>query len=139
MIQLIGLLVIAAVSNTAPYLVCAIYLVAVGLAALGAAMFMTTWATSGPTWRDGRGHAVQGLLGDDSSTRDLRSFIGSASPSVRCCRSTSWPRGHPRAGLAARRPDRLPGTAVGLHLAPYGGKLADKIGGGKITLYVFVR
>src|SRR5690349_14707861 len=39
-IQLIGLLVIATVSNTAPYIVCAIYLVLVGLAAVGAALFM---------------------------------------------------------------------------------------------------
>src|SRR4051812_26397092 len=39
-IQLIGLLVIATVGNTAPEVVCAIYLVMVALAAVGAALFM---------------------------------------------------------------------------------------------------
>src|SRR3954470_1557215 len=39
-IQLVGLLVIAAVSNTRPEIVCAIYLVLIALAALGAALFM---------------------------------------------------------------------------------------------------
>src|SRR3954462_5931952 len=39
-IQLVGLLVIATVSNTAPEIVCAIYLVAIALAALCAALFM---------------------------------------------------------------------------------------------------
>ncbi|WP_420093249.1 MFS transporter, partial [Mycolicibacterium agri] len=39
-IQLVGLLVIAAVSNTAPEIVCAIYLVAIAMAALCAALFM---------------------------------------------------------------------------------------------------
>src|ERR1043165_7666066 len=39
-IQLVGLLVIATVSNTAPEVVCAISLVLIALAALGAAMFM---------------------------------------------------------------------------------------------------
>ena len=39
-IQLVGLLVIATVSNTAPEVVCAIYLVLIALAALGAALFM---------------------------------------------------------------------------------------------------
>src|SRR6516164_3042007 len=40
MIQLVGLLVIATVSNTAPEIVCAVYLVAIALAALCAALFM---------------------------------------------------------------------------------------------------
>jgi NNP family nitrate/nitrite transporter-like MFS transporter len=39
-IQLVGMLVIATVSNTAPEIVCAIYLVAIALAAVGAALFM---------------------------------------------------------------------------------------------------
>ena len=39
-IQLVGLLVIATVSNTAPEIVCAIYLVAIAAAALCAALFM---------------------------------------------------------------------------------------------------
>ena len=39
-IQLVGLLVIATVSNTAPEVVCAIYLVLIALAAIGAALFM---------------------------------------------------------------------------------------------------
>jgi NNP family nitrate/nitrite transporter-like MFS transporter len=39
-IQLVGLLVIATVSNTEIEIVCAVYLVLIGLAALGAALFM---------------------------------------------------------------------------------------------------
>ena len=39
-IQLIGLLVIATAGNTAPELVCAVYLVLIALAAVGAALFM---------------------------------------------------------------------------------------------------
>ena len=40
MIQLIGLLVIATLGNRSPDVVCATYLVLVGFAALGAALFM---------------------------------------------------------------------------------------------------
>src|ERR1700682_982009 len=39
-IQLVGLLVISAISNTRPEVVCAIYLVVIALAAIGAALFM---------------------------------------------------------------------------------------------------
>src|SRR3954447_5855997 len=39
-IQLIGLLVIATVGNTAPEIVCAVYLVFIALAAVGAALYM---------------------------------------------------------------------------------------------------
>ena len=40
MVQIVGLLVIAAVGNRFPHLVCAVYLVLLAIAALGAALFM---------------------------------------------------------------------------------------------------
>ena len=50
-IQLVGLLVIATVGNTAPEIVCAIYLVAIALARRRRrAVHGQPAATSGPTW-----------------------------------------------------------------------------------------
>ena len=40
MIQLVGLLVIATVGNRQPYWVCAVYLVLLAIAAIGAALYM---------------------------------------------------------------------------------------------------
>ena len=63
-IQLVGLLVIATVSNTAPEIVCAIYLVAIALAALGAALFMDNLRQSAvQPRRDGRSAAVPSTPG----------------------------------------------------------------------------
>ena len=48
-IQLVGLLVIATVGNRSPHWVCAVYLVLIAIAALGAALFMDNLTTRRPT------------------------------------------------------------------------------------------
>ncbi len=70
-----------------------------------------------------------------TSVRSARSS-GSVSRSVRCCRSTSPVAAH-GAGRTARRADRVLGPLLGSIARPLGGRLADRIGGGRITLWTF--
>ena len=68
------------------------------------------------------------------------SFIGySFSPSAKCWSATSGPRGHGATGGAARR-TRSPSSALCWvrSARSYGVKLADRIGGSKVTFGVFI-
>lgn len=101
MVQLVGLLVIATAGDREPYWVCAIYLVLLAVAGLGAALYMdnlTEYRIELNTMRAvvSEPHTwVISLL----YIGTFGSFIGFSSHSVRCCRSTSSP-----AVRARRRP-----------------------------------
>lgn len=140
-IQLIGLLIIATVSNTAPYLVCAIYLVLVGLAALGAAFFMDNLGNQ----RSNLGAMVEAMRFKQSWVMSFLyigtfgSFIGFSFAFGQVLQINFLAGGDTpaQASLHAAQIAFL-GPLLGSISRPFGGKLADKIGGGKITLYVFV-
>ena len=140
-IQLIGLLIIATVSNTAPYLVCAIYLVLVGLAALGAAFFMDNLGNQ----RSNLGAMVEAMRFKHSWVMSFLyigtfgSFIGFSFAFGQVLQINFLAGGDTpaQASLHAAQIAFL-GPLLGSISRPIGGKLADKIGGGKITLYVFV-
>lgn len=140
-IQLIGLLVIAAVSNTAPYLVCAIYLVLVGLAAVGAALFMDNLGNQ----RSNLSAMVEAMRYRHSWVMSFLyigtfgSFIGFSFAFGQVLQINYLAGGDTpaQASLHAAQIAFL-GPLLGSISRPFGGKLADRIGGGKITLYVFV-
>jgi NNP family nitrate/nitrite transporter-like MFS transporter len=140
-IQLIGLLVIAAVSNTAPYIVCAIYLVLVGLAAVGAALFMDNLGNQ----RSNLGAMVEAMRYKHSWVMSFLyigtfgSFIGFSFAFGQVLQINFLAAGDTpaQASLHAAQIAFL-GPLLGSISRPFGGKLADKIGGGKITMYVFV-
>ena len=140
-IQLIGLLIIATVSNTAPYLVCAIYLVLVGLAALGAAFFMDNLGNQ----RSNLGAMVEAMRFKHSWVMSFLyigtfgSFIGFSFAFGQVLQ-INFLAGGDTPALASLHAAQIAflGPLLGSISRPFGGKLADKIGGGKITLYVFV-
>lgn len=140
-IQLIGLLVIATIGNTAPYLVCAIYLVLVGLAAVGAALFMDNLGNQ----RSNLGAMVEAMRYKHSWVMSFLyigtfgSFIGFSFAFGQVLQINFLAGGDTpaQASLHAAQIAFL-GPLLGSISRPFGGKLADKIGGGKITLYVFV-
>ncbi len=140
-IQLIGLLVIAAVSNTAPYLVCAIYLVFVGVAAVGAALFMDNLGNQ----RSNLGAMVEAMRYRHSWVMSFLyigtfgSFIGFSFAFGQVLQINYLAGGDTPAQAALHAAQiAFLGPLLGSISRPFGGKLADRIGGGTITLYVFV-
>lgn len=139
-IQLIGLLVIATVSNTAPYIVCAIYLVLVGVAAVGAALKMDNLGNQ----RSNLGAMVEAMRYKHSWVMSFLyigtfgSFIGFSFAFGQVLQINYLAGGDTpaQASLHAAQIAFL-GPLLGSVSRPFGGKLADKLGGGKITLYVF--
>ncbi|CAN5322828.1 nitrate/nitrite transporter [soil metagenome] len=139
-IQLIGLLVIATVSNTAPYIVCAIYLVLVGLAAVGAALNMDNLGNQ----RSNLGAMVEAMRFKHSWVMSFLyigtfgSFIGFSFAFGQVLQINYLAGGDTpaQASLHAAQIAFL-GPLLGSISRPFGGKLADKVGGGKVTLYVF--
>jgi NNP family nitrate/nitrite transporter-like MFS transporter len=140
-IQLIGLLVIATVSNTAPYIVCAIYLVLVGLAAVGAALFMDNLGNQ----RSNLSAMAEALRYKHSWVMSFLyigtfgSFIGFSFAFGQVLQINFLAGGDTpaQASLHAAQIAFI-GPLLGSIARPYGGKLADRIGGGKITLYTFI-
>ncbi|WP_032391742.1 nitrate/nitrite transporter [Rhodococcoides fascians] len=148
-IQLIGLLVIATIGNTAPEVVCAIYLVLIAVAAFGAALFMDNLDNQKTNSR-----SMIDVLRFSDSWWIAFLYIGTFGSFI----GFSFAFGQVlQINFLAGLTDGAPATAAqqasaSLHAAqiaflgpllgsisrPFGGKLADKIGGGKITLYTFV-
>jgi len=94
-VQLVGLFVIAVAGNRQPYWVCAFYVVALVIAAIGAARFMNNLdivsvdtAAMRAALRNRHTWLVSLLY-----IGTFGSFIGSRSRSARCCRSRSCPAG----------------------------------------------
>jgi NNP family nitrate/nitrite transporter-like MFS transporter len=140
-IQLIGLLVIATISNTAPEIVCAIYLVAIALAALGAALFMDNLRNQ---------KSNLGALGEVLRYKHswvmsflyigtFGSFIGFSFAFGQVLQ-INFLAGGDNAAQASLHAAQIAfvGPLLGSISRPFGGKLADRIGGGKITMYTFI-
>ncbi len=140
-IQLVGLLVIAAVSNTAPEIVCAIYLVLIALAAVGAALFMDNLGNQ----RSNLGAMVEALRFKHSWVMSFLyigtfgSFIGFSFAFGQVLQINFLAGGDTpaQASLHAAQIAFI-GPLLGSISRPFGGKISDRIGGGRVTLYTFV-
>ncbi len=148
-IQLIGLLVIATTGNRAPHLVCAVYLVVIAVAATGAALFMdnlTNQRTNGRSMIEIMGFRDSWLIAL-LYIGTFGSFIGFSFAFGQVLQINflaGLTRGAPatpamsaEASLHAAQIAFL-GPLLGSLSRPVGGWLADRTGGGKITLYTFV-
>ncbi|MFD4293061.1 MFS transporter [Rhodococcus sp. NPDC058505] len=139
-IQLLGLLVIATVGNTEAWIVCAIYLVLCGVAAVGAALFMDNLGNQkadlramGKTLRYGHSWVIAFLY-----IGTFGSFIGYSFAFGQVMQINFLAGGDTPAQAALHTAQiAFIGPLLGSIARPYGGKLADRIGGGKITLYTF--
>ncbi len=148
-IQLIGLLVIATIGNTAPEIVCAVYLVFIAIAAVGAALYMDNLDNQKTNGRS----MIDVLKFSDAwwiaflYVGTFGSFIGFSFAFGQVLQinflagltdgAPATPALQAQASLQAAQIAFL-GPLLGSLSRPFGGKLADKIGGGKITLYTFV-
>ncbi|MEO6794691.1 MAG: nitrate/nitrite transporter [Mycobacterium sp.] len=140
-IQLVGLLVLATIGNTKPELVCAVYLVLLALVGIGAALRM-----------DNLDHGVTetGSIRSILSNRDswvisllycaaFGSFIGFAFAFAQVLHVTFEGTGHSpaEASLYAARIAFL-GPLLGALSRIYGGRVADRRGGSRVTFMVFI-
>jgi NNP family nitrate/nitrite transporter-like MFS transporter len=140
MVQLVGLLVIATVGNRQPYWVCAIYLVLLAIAGIGAALFMDNlqdYRIEMSTMRavlSERHTWVIALL----YIGTFGSFIGFSFAFGQVLQMNFVASGQntAQASLHAAQIAFL-GPLLGSLSRVYGGKLADRIGGGRVTLAVF--
>ncbi len=140
MIQLVGLLVIATAGNRAPYWVCAVYLVALAVAGVGAAAYMDNLeqhkidlTAMGAILRH-RDTWVISLL----YIGTFGSFIGFAFAFGQVLQ-INFAAGGQNAAQASLHAAQIAfvGPLLGSLSRVYGGKLADRVGGGRVTLAVF--
>ena len=139
-VQLVGLLVIATAGDRQPYWVCAVYLVLLAIAGIGAALYMDNLAqysiemstmrsvlTEPHTW-------VISLL----YIGTFGSFIGFSFAFGQVLQLNFIASGQStaHASLHAAQIAFL-GPLLGSLSRVYGGRLADRIGGGRVTLAVF--
>ncbi|TGD90489.1 NarK/NasA family nitrate transporter [Mycolicibacterium sp. CH28] len=147
-IQIIGLLVIATAGNRSPHLVCAVYLVLIALAALGAAVFMnnlTNQRTDARSMIDVLAHRDSWLI-SLLYIGTFGSFIGfgfAFGQVLQISFLAGLSHGGPvtpamsaQASLHAAQIAFL-GPALGSLSRPLGGWLSDRFGGGKVTFYTF--
>lgn len=120
---------------------CAIYLVFVGVAAVGAALFMDNLGNQ----RSNLGAMVEAMRYQHSWVMSFLyigtfgSFIGFSFAFGQVLQINYLAGGDTPAQAALHAAQiAFLGPLLGSISRPFGGKLADKIGGGKITLYVFV-
>jgi NNP family nitrate/nitrite transporter-like MFS transporter len=140
-IQLVGLLVIATVGNMAAELVCAVYLVLIGVAAVGAALFMDNLRNQ----RSNFGALGEALRYKHSWVMSFLyigtfgSFIGFSFAFAQVLQ-INYLAGGDNAAQAALHAAQISfiGPLLGSISRPFGGKFADRVGGGRITLYTFV-
>jgi MFS transporter, NNP family, nitrate/nitrite transporter len=141
-IQLVGLLVIATLGNRSPSVVCAVYLVLVGVAALGAALFMDNLDNQKSNARS----LLDVLRFPDSWAISFLyigtfgSFIGYSFAFGQILQINFLAAPGTSAAGAALHAAQIAfiGPLLGSLSRPIGGWLADRLGGGKITLYSFV-
>ncbi|KUI24975.1 MFS transporter [Mycobacterium sp. IS-1742] len=140
MIQLVGLLVIATAGNRQPYWVCAVYLVALAVAGIGAALYMDNLEQ----------HKIDfTAMKDILRVRDtwvisllyigtFGSFIGFAFAFGQVLQINFAAGGQSPAEASLHAAQiAFVGPLLGSLSRVYGGKLADRIGGGRVTLAVF--
>jgi NNP family nitrate/nitrite transporter-like MFS transporter len=135
-IQVVGLVVLATASHEAPYLVCAVYLVLLAIAGLGAALFM-----------DNLTHVIE--VGHVRSVLAVPDSWGIASLYL-CCSGSflgfafafgqvlqhnflAGGQNHAQASLHAAE-IAFVGPLLGSLTRVVGGKLGDRFGGGRVTL-----
>jgi NNP family nitrate/nitrite transporter-like MFS transporter len=144
MMQIVGLVVIATAGDRQPYWVCALYLVLLTVAGLGATFFMNNVAQH----RVGTGR-LRSVLSVVVSTRDtwvlsllylgsFGSFIGFSFAFAQVLQ-TSFVAGGQSTSQAAVHAAELAfiGPLLAALARVYGGRLADRIGGGRVTCVVF--
>jgi NNP family nitrate/nitrite transporter-like MFS transporter len=148
MIQVVGLLVIATAGNRSPHLVCAVYLVLLSVAAVGAALFMdnlTNQRTNGRSMIDVMAYRDSWLIavlyiGTFGSFIGFSfafgqvlqiSFLANLSHGAKVT-----PAMTAQAALHAAQIAFI-GPLLGSIVRPVGGWLSDRIGGSKVTLYTF--
>lgn len=139
-IQLIGLLVIATLGDEYASVICALYLVLVILTGLGAALFMDNL----PNQRADISAMVTALKVPQSWAvaflyiGTFGSFIGYSFAFAQVLQ-ISFVAGGDTPAQATLHAAQLAfiGPLLGSLVRPYGGKLADRIGGGRVTLTVF--
>jgi NNP family nitrate/nitrite transporter-like MFS transporter len=139
MVQLVGLLVIATLGNRQPYWVCAVYLVALAVAGIGAALWMNNLeqhkidlTAMGAILRE-RDTWVISLL----YIGTFGSFIGFSFAFAQVLQ-INFAASHQTAAQASLHAAQIAfiGPLLGSISRVYGGKLADRIGGGRVTLAV---
>ncbi|QIS04187.1 MFS transporter [Nocardia brasiliensis] len=139
-IQLLGLLIIATLGNDYASLICAIYLVLVAIAALGAALYMDNLRNQKADLSDmaaalkvPQSWAIAFLY-----IGTFGSFIGYSFAFGQVLQ-ISFKAGGDTAAQAALHAAQIAflGPLLGSLARPYGGKWADRIGGSKVTLCVF--
>jgi len=147
-IQIVGLLVIAAAGNRSPHWVCAIYLVLIAVAAMGAALFMDNLTN---VHTDGR--SMLRVMGYRDSwvvallyIGTFGSFIGfgfAFGQVLQISFLANLSHGHaPTAAMTAAASLHSAqiafiGPLLGSLSRPIGGWLSDRVGGGRVTLYTF--
>src|SRR5262245_8024287 len=140
MVQLVGLLVIATLGNRQPYSVCAVYLVALAIAGIGGALFLANLEhhkidrTAMGSFLRERDTWVIALL----YIGTFGSFIGFAFAFGQVLQ-INFAAGGQSAAQASLHAAQIAfiGPLLGSLSRVYGGKLADRIGGGRVTLAVF--
>ncbi|WP_031937427.1 nitrate/nitrite transporter [Prescottella defluvii] len=139
-IQLVGLLVIATVGNTAPYLVCAVYLILIAVAAVGAALFMDNLGNQQADLRS-MAHALrirESWIVSFLYIGTFGSFIGFSFAFGQVLQINFLAGGDTPAQAALHAAQiAFLGPLLGSIARPLGGKLADRIGGGPVTLWTF--
>src|SRR5882757_6988649 len=141
-IQLVGLLVIATLGNRSPQVVCAVYLVLVGAAALGAALFMDNLDNQKSNARS----MLDVLKFPDSWAISFLyigtfgSFIGYSFAFGQILQINFLATPGTTAAAASLHAAQIAfiGPLLGSLSRPVGGWLAGRLGGGRITLYAFV-
>jgi MFS transporter, NNP family, nitrate/nitrite transporter len=139
-VQLVGLLVIATVGNRQPYWVCAVYLVLLTVAAIGAALYMDNlqhYQIQLSTMRavlSERHTWVIALL----YIGTFGSFIGFSFAFGQVLQINFIASGQTTAQASLHAAQiAFVGPLLGSLSRVYGGRLADRIGGGRVTLAVF--
>ena len=145
MMQIVGLLVIVTAGDRRPYWVCGLYLVLLSTAGFGATLFMNNVAQH--RVEPGR---LRSILSAVVSTRDtwllallylgsFGSFIGFSFAFGQVMHTSFMDSGQSTAQASLHAAEL---TFIGPLLAAlarvYGGRLADRVGGGRVTLMVFV-
>ncbi len=139
-IQLVGLLVIATAGNRQPYWVCAVYLVALAVAGIGAALYMDNLEQHKIDFT-----AMKNILRERDTwvisllyIGTFGSFIGFAFAFGQILQINFAARGQSPAEASLHAAQiAFVGPLLGSLARVYGGKLADRTGGGRVTLAVF--
>ncbi|MCV7197862.1 nitrate/nitrite transporter [Mycobacterium angelicum] len=148
-IQLVGLMVIALAGNRSPHWVCAVYLVLLSVAAVGAALFMdnlSSQRTDGRSMMDVMRYRDSWLIAL-LYIGTFGSFIGYSFAFGQVLQisflanlshgATITPAMTAQAALHAAQIAFI-GPLLGSIARPMGGWLSDRIGGSRVTLYTFV-